>query len=97
MEHGNHEMRCRYKGSDVCNALIRVDGSSPSGYTHAEGHGWLHWASPESYGMGLAETDRIFRRCIECGLKYPDNEAHILFSGHKFKAARLAADLELLA
>ena len=80
------ELRCGYRGSDdICKALISVDNSSPTGYVHAEGRNWLHWPSPEPFGMGLAETDRVFKPCAECGLKLGDNEAHVLFSGHKFR------------
>jgi hypothetical protein len=46
------DARCRYRYSNgtQCNAEIVTDLTSPSGYMHAAGRGWLHWASPKAYG-----------------------------------------------
>jgi hypothetical protein len=38
------EPRCAYPlDGGPCNARIRVDKKSPTGWDHAEGHGWLHF------------------------------------------------------
>lgn len=81
-------MICGYTptADNVCGAAIAEDLSSPTGFTHTEGHGWLHFASPESYGMSEEESDRVFKPCAVCGKKEPENEAHVLIRGHAFRA-----------
>ncbi len=43
---------CRYKYADgkECATPIVRDDTSLSGWVHAEGREWLHWASPKEYG-----------------------------------------------
>jgi hypothetical protein len=81
-------MKCAYTPTpdNVCGFPVAPDVYSPSGFSHDGGHGWQHWASPEVFGMGEAETDRILKPCAVCGKKEPDNEAHVLIKGHAFKA-----------
>lgn len=83
-------MNCQYQLSDgLCDAPIRKDKKSYSGWTHTHGFDWLHWASPISYGQGLKETERIMALCIHCGKSGPENQAHVMkkdHGGHRFEA-----------
>ena len=49
---------CRYRDSSgkECGTPIIADANSPSGYAHATGQGWLHWASPKVYGPQDSEA-----------------------------------------
>lgn len=81
-------MYCAYQMADgPCNAPIGAESSSYSGFTHLHKADWLHWASPVPYGQGEKETERIFKPCAVCGKKGPDNDAHIRYDGHPFRAA----------
>lgn len=42
--------RYRYSNGEECGTPIALDADSPSGFRHAEGHGWCHWAAPMVYG-----------------------------------------------
>ena len=72
-----------------CGATIVANSGSYSGYSHAHGSGWQHWASPTSYGPGVKEAERIFAVCLICGQTGPGNGAHAIqkkFGGHTFEA-----------
>lgn len=79
-------MNCAYQLADgTCGSPIVVDGGSYSGFTHEHKADWMHWASPVSYSRGLQETERIFKPCAVCGKQGPDNDEHMLYSGHHFR------------
>ena len=74
---------CGYQlANGRCNTPICADASSYSGYAHATGRGWLHWASPVEYGPGGSNS--IFQPCAICGKLPDDNPEHFRFGGHKF-------------
>ena len=82
--------KCGYQLTNgPCGAPIAPRADSYSGYAHACGTGdgiigWGHWASPERYGPGVKETERIFQRCAICGKLPNENQQHLLYGGHKF-------------
>lgn len=80
-------LKCKYVMDGhllYCDAPIIVDHNSYSGYTHAEGADWLHWASPTPYGPQASQDS--FALCSVCKLRGPDNPAHVERGGHRFKA-----------
>lgn len=79
-------MLCAHLLADgLCNAPIVANSSSYSGFSHLHHSNWMHWASPEAYGPGVEETERIFKPCVVCGKKGPDNDAHMRYDGHPFR------------
>lgn len=88
-------MNCQYQMSDgVCGQPIVKDAHSYSGYSHEHKADWLHWATPVPYGpqgenSGNPAMEKVFKRCVVCNLRGPDNPAHVKyaeFGGHKFVA-----------
>jgi hypothetical protein len=66
----------------LCGVPIVPQAESPTGYAHASGYGWLHWASPTPYRVSV----EVFVPCAVCGKIRSENPAHIQFGGHKFTA-----------
>jgi hypothetical protein len=53
---------CRYRAfGGECGMPIRLDAESPSGFVHAEGREWLHWACPTVYGPQDSEAAFVKR------------------------------------
>ena len=74
---------CEYKTDNgVCGAEIVEDETSYSGYRHRGGHGWLHWASPKSYGP--QDSRASFVVCAVCHKLGSDNPRHFVMGGHQF-------------
>lgn len=91
-------MMCHYqKDGAPCLVEIERDPNSYSGWRHIGGEvGWQHWASPEAYGSGKAETLRIFAPCEICGKKGPENREHMERPGHRFVAQERFRKTEML-
>lgn len=87
------EHTCGYQSGteNHCNQPIYRDDASYSGWSHIHSADWFHWASPTPYQMGLAETQRIFMKCVICGKLPEDNPDHIRVGGHRFKAQQQKA------
>ena len=80
-------VQCQYQRVDgVCAADIEVDVHSPTGYSHVQTTGWLHWASPVAYGPEAKGQDAVLKPCRFCGKKESENSAHIMRAGHRFEA-----------
>ena len=80
--------RCGYQAGtqNHCNQPIVRDEFSYSGWRHVHAADWMHWASPLPYDRGDKEVREIFVKCAICGELGMDNEAHLRYDGHKFKA-----------